>query len=171
LGTVAPIDNAWRSPFIGKSIADAANFVRNAPKPPKPLCRRFFAVLQKDFYGKSGMVLVCRISPGDVEDEIEGDCNKEEGVKGFKSAGRSLICKVVSDEKQRSVADDEVLQITSAMGDVHVAKQADGVVSSENKNEDEFKVEMLGYKADQLGTFFSAFERFFWWDCAGADMA
>jgi hypothetical protein len=168
---MAPIDNAWRSPFVGKSIADAANFIRNAPKPPKPLCRRFFAVLQKNFYEKSGMVLICRISPGDVEDEIEGDYNKEEGVKSFKNAGRSLICKVVSDEKQRSVADDGVSQVTSAMGDVDVTAQTDGVASSEDRSEGEFKVEMIGYKADELGTFFSVFERFFWWDCGGADMA
>ena len=57
------------------------------------------------------------------------------------------------------------------MSDVHVTAQTDGVASCEDQGEGEFKVEMIGYKADQLGTFFSAFERFFWWDCGGADMA
>lgn len=112
MGSIAPIDNAWRSPFVGKSIADAAKFIRNAPKPPKALCKRLFAVLQSDFYEKSGIVLVCRISPGDVEDEIEGDCTKEEGVQSFKNVGRSLICRVVSDGKQRSVVDDGVSHVT-----------------------------------------------------------
>ena len=165
------IDDAWRSLFVGKSIADAANFVRNAPKPQKPLSRRFFAVLQKEFYEQSGMSLVGRISPGHVEVEIEGDCNKEDGVESFKHTGRSPMCKVVSDEKQRSVADDGISHTTSAMGEINVIAQNDGVASFEDFGESELKVEMIGYKADEPGIFFSGFERFFWWDCGGADIA
>ena len=167
MGTMAPIDDAWRSPFVGKSIADAANFVRSAPKPQKPLSRRFFAVLQKEFYEQTGMALICRISPGDVEDAIEGDYNKEEGVESFKHAGRSLMCKAVSG---RPAADGGVSQVTAAMSNVNVTPQDDRVANSGGQDGGEFKVEMIGYKADSLGLFFTDFDRFYWWDCGGADM-
>ena len=171
LGTKPPIDSAWQSPFVGKSIADVANFVRNTPKPPKPLSRRFFAVLQKDFFEQSDMMLICRISPGDDKDEIEGDWNKEQGVEGFKEAGRSLICKATSYGLGHVAAADGVTSLTSAMDDVKVSSSTGG--GEENTDKDpteEFKVEMIGYPADHVGTFFSASDRFYWWDYAGGDI-
>ncbi|KAK4495098.1 hypothetical protein PRZ48_013425 [Zasmidium cellare] len=62
-GTVKPpIDPSWRSPFVGKTLKQAARFVRNAPK---PLCRTFFAVLVKERYEKDGCVRICKIVIGE----------------------------------------------------------------------------------------------------------
>jgi hypothetical protein len=94
-------------PFVGKSIEDAANFIRNAPKPPKPLSKRFFAVLQKEFYEQSNRMLICRISTGDdAEDGLEGDENNAEGLRSFKEEGRSLMCKISPDVQQCTTSDD-----------------------------------------------------------------
>lgn len=46
-------------------MRDALNFIRNAPKPPKPLCKVFCAVLQKDRFEQHDQLLICR--------EVEGE--------------------------------------------------------------------------------------------------
>ncbi|KAK4507120.1 hypothetical protein PRZ48_000854 [Zasmidium cellare] len=66
-GTAAPIDAGWQSPFLGKTTQDALTFVRNAPKPPKPLCKLFFAVLEKERYEQHGQLLVCKAADGEVQ--------------------------------------------------------------------------------------------------------
>lgn len=62
--TRAPIDSAWRSPFLGKSLQDAKTFVKEAPK---PLCRTFFAVLDKQRYEDNDEIRLCKI----VDDEVQ----------------------------------------------------------------------------------------------------
>lgn len=42
MATRPPIDSEWASPFLGKTLEEAAEFVKNGPK---PLCKVFFAVL------------------------------------------------------------------------------------------------------------------------------
>ncbi|KAF2170362.1 hypothetical protein M409DRAFT_19182 [Zasmidium cellare ATCC 36951] len=39
MATKPPIDPGWTSPFLGKTLEEAAEFVKNAPK---PLCQVFF---------------------------------------------------------------------------------------------------------------------------------
>lgn len=111
------------------------------------------------------MMLICRISPGDDKDKIEGDWNKEQGNQAFKDAGRSLICKAIS-------ANDGITKLTSAMDDVNVSASSGGLEEDTDKNqiEAEFKVDMIGYPADHVGTFFSASDRFYWWDYEGGDI-
>ena len=60
-GTRPTVEASWRSPFIGKSLAEAVAWVRGVPKPPKPVCKKFFAVLQKDLYESKGEVLICKV--------------------------------------------------------------------------------------------------------------
>ncbi|KXS95496.1 hypothetical protein AC578_8802 [Pseudocercospora eumusae] len=64
VGTVPPVDASWQSPFIGKTIQEAAEFVQNAPK---PLCKVFFAVLEKGRYEKDNKVTICKIVHGEVQ--------------------------------------------------------------------------------------------------------
>lgn len=52
-GTLAPVDPNWRSPFVGSSVEEVTAFIRAAPKPPKPLCKRFFAVLKRSASSKA----------------------------------------------------------------------------------------------------------------------
>lgn len=66
-GTEAPVDAEWQSPFLDKSVQDAMVFIRDVPKPPKPLCKLFFAVLQKDRYEQHGQLLVCKAVDGEVQ--------------------------------------------------------------------------------------------------------
>ena len=77
------MDQSWTSPFVGKSIEDVANFVRNAPKPPKPLCKTFFAVMQKDLYDRKGKLFIYKILPvggekDQEEDEEDGSEDEED---------------------------------------------------------------------------------------------
>ncbi|KAL1585713.1 hypothetical protein WHR41_05936 [Cladosporium halotolerans] len=79
-GTSSPIDPAWRSPFVGKTPADVTAFIRNTPKPPKPLCKAYYALLQKDLYEERGYLLICKVIEGKRDPEtipIEG---KEAGL-------------------------------------------------------------------------------------------
>jgi len=67
-GTKEPIDTNWSSPFIGKTVRDAVDFIRNAPKPPKPLNKRFCAVVTRDAL-QEGEVLICKSLDFDSEQE------------------------------------------------------------------------------------------------------
>jgi len=62
-GNRSPVDQNWQSLFVGKSLADAANFVRNAPKPPKPLCTELFAVLRKERFQEIWQVTLLQDPP------------------------------------------------------------------------------------------------------------
>lgn len=66
-GTDIPVDPSWHSPFIGKSAADAVEFIRNAPKPPKPLCKSYYALLKKDIHEEHGYLLICKAIDGESE--------------------------------------------------------------------------------------------------------
>lgn len=134
-GNKSPVNPDWQSPFIGKSIEEAANFVRNAPKPPKPLCKELFAVLQKDRFQRSGELLFCRIFP--VGGQVDMTENEIEGAEGYRRAGRSIMCKVISGEGQHE---------------------------NGNTSEGEFEVQMVEMEANQVGTNFSVFERHTWWE-------
>jgi hypothetical protein len=65
------VKETWRSPFIGSSIQEVAAFVEAAPKPPKPLCKRFFAVLQKEQYEQHKTLLIYKILDAPVDDSGE----------------------------------------------------------------------------------------------------
>ncbi|KAF2124608.1 hypothetical protein P153DRAFT_390646 [Dothidotthia symphoricarpi CBS 119687] len=61
-GTVPPIDEHWRSPFIGKTALDAVSFLKSLPD-DRSIDWHYFAVLGSDYKGR-GMVTIYRI--GDV---------------------------------------------------------------------------------------------------------
>lgn len=71
-GTLAPINTKWRSSFIGKTIPNVSAFIRNAPKPPKPLDKRYCAVLNKDEF-EVGQFLICKSLEGESDNEDEGE--------------------------------------------------------------------------------------------------
>lgn len=79
-GTSSPIDPAWRSPFVGKTPADAIAFIRNAPKPPKPLCKAYCALLQKALYEEKGYLLMCKAIEGKRDPETIPVEGKEAGL-------------------------------------------------------------------------------------------
>jgi hypothetical protein len=60
-GTLGPVDSNWRSPFVGSSVEEVAAFIKVAPKPPKPLCKRFFAVLRKEQFEQNKQLLIYKI--------------------------------------------------------------------------------------------------------------
>jgi hypothetical protein len=66
-GTAGPIDAEWISPFIGQTVREALSFIQNAPKLPKPLCKVFCAVLQKDQFEQHGQLLICKGVGGDLQ--------------------------------------------------------------------------------------------------------
>lgn len=68
-GNRAPISEQWKSPFIGETLRQIGAFIRNAPKPSKPLCNEICAVLTKEPYEERGEILICKIPP--VGDESE----------------------------------------------------------------------------------------------------
>lgn len=60
-GTTPTVEPSWRSPFAGKSLAEVATWMRGIPKPPKAVCKPFFAAVQKDLYEQRGMILICKV--------------------------------------------------------------------------------------------------------------
>jgi hypothetical protein len=137
-GNRSPVDSNWQSPFVGKTIAEAANFVRNAPKPPKPLCTELFAVLQKDRFQRNGKLLFCRIFP--EGGQVNMTENEISGAEWYKKNDRSLMCKITPGEGQH-----------------------------DNVDLGEFEVQMIEMNANQVGTFFSLFERPTWWQFGDCD--
>jgi hypothetical protein len=138
LATKCPIDSSWRSPFVGNSIEDAANFVRNAPKPPKPLNKSWFAVMQKQAFEKNGRLLNCKILP--IGGEVDLSENEEDRTEQFRGDGMSLMCKIQSD-KQQKVGDDSV----------------------KGEDEGEFELQMLQYEAGELGNWNGSDDAKYWW--------
>lgn len=66
-GTRPGIETTWQSPFVGKTLAEVAAWVSGIPKPPKAVCKTFFAVLKKELYELQGMVLMCKVVEGETE--------------------------------------------------------------------------------------------------------
>lgn len=64
-GTTAPIDEDWQSPF--STLQEAVAFVRNIPKPPKPLCKVFCAVLDKERYLQHGQLLFVKVDEAEPQ--------------------------------------------------------------------------------------------------------
>ncbi|EON67541.1 hypothetical protein W97_06909 [Coniosporium apollinis CBS 100218] len=58
-GTKAPIDKDWKSPFIGRTLRECADFLRKAPSSAW-LDRNFFAVVEEHTLDK-GVITLCRI--------------------------------------------------------------------------------------------------------------
>jgi hypothetical protein len=72
MGTTAPIDSDWSSPFIGKTIPELAAIVQSVPQ---PLNRKHFAVLDPAEYERNKQVMVYNI----VGQEPQGiPCTVEE---------------------------------------------------------------------------------------------
>lgn len=61
------MDVEWQSPFLGQTVHDALAFIRNAPKPPKPLCKAFCAVLQNDRFEQHDQLLICTHFDGELQ--------------------------------------------------------------------------------------------------------
>lgn len=70
-GTPSTVSSAWRSPFIGASLQDIAAFIVTAPKPPKPLCKEYFAVLEKQRYEQDKKLLIYKNM--EPSTEIQGE--------------------------------------------------------------------------------------------------
>jgi hypothetical protein len=66
-GTKTPLNPAWRSPFVGKTLADAVAWIRGNSKPPKAANKVYFAVLQKELYEADGDVPMCKVIEGESE--------------------------------------------------------------------------------------------------------
>lgn len=66
-GTQAAVDASWQSPFATRSLSEIATWVRGIPKPSKAICKRYFAVVQKNLYEQHGQVLMCKIIKGQGE--------------------------------------------------------------------------------------------------------
>lgn len=62
-GTSPNVDASWKTPFNGKTVQDAVAWMRGIPK-PKPVNRKYCAVLTKDSYEngvhKAGDVFICK---------------------------------------------------------------------------------------------------------------
>lgn len=48
-------------------MEDAAAFVRDAPKPPKPLCKTFCVMLKKDEYEEHGRLLFVKVDENELQ--------------------------------------------------------------------------------------------------------
>ncbi|KXT07934.1 hypothetical protein AC579_6696 [Pseudocercospora musae] len=66
-GTQDDVDENWRSPFAGASIQEAVEYLRNVLKPRKPLCKKYFALLERQRYERHGQLLICNIVNGEVQ--------------------------------------------------------------------------------------------------------
>lgn len=61
------VDAGWISWWAGKALQEAADFVRNAPKPPKALNKVLFVVLDKEQHDAHKWLTVCKVVEGEVQ--------------------------------------------------------------------------------------------------------
>jgi hypothetical protein len=73
--TITPVDPAWRSHFLSKTIPDVVAYMRATPKPPKPLNKTFCAVLTKEGL-ELGQIFICKSLEG--EPHLESDSEDED---------------------------------------------------------------------------------------------
>ena len=66
-GTEVPIEENWRSPFIGATLDDVAEYLRGVPKPPKSLCKTYFVVLDLQLYEQRDLLMIYNIEDGILE--------------------------------------------------------------------------------------------------------
>ena len=67
-GTHALVEETWRSLFIETSVEDAAEDLRSVPEPKKPLCKTYFAVLDRQRYEENDQIMIYNM----VGDEVQG---------------------------------------------------------------------------------------------------
>jgi hypothetical protein len=142
--TSCPIASDWRSPFVGKSIEYATNFVRNAPKPPKPLNKTWFAVMEAGDFGDGVAITLCKNLP--VGGEVDLSENEQARTEQFRTSGNPLICKIKSDKQQNFVED-----------------QAKGEGEGEGEDEGEFEVQMQSMETGDLGPWIGSDDARYWW--------
>jgi hypothetical protein len=76
------VPDAWKSPFVGRSLNFVRSWIHWIPKPPKRINKTFFVVLQKDLYEREGKVLICRV-PGKRGRRVQTIPVKPEEVNRF----------------------------------------------------------------------------------------
>ena len=55
------VPDAWKSPFVGRSLGFASSWIAWIPKPPKRINKTYFVVLQRELWEREGRVLVCKV--------------------------------------------------------------------------------------------------------------
>ncbi|KAK4612182.1 hypothetical protein CLAFUW4_12746 [Fulvia fulva] len=60
-GTYQPIDEDWYSPGVGATIEEVKEYIQSVPKPPKPLSKVHFAILDRDRYERHDQILICKV--------------------------------------------------------------------------------------------------------------
>ncbi|KAL1582970.1 hypothetical protein WHR41_08246 [Cladosporium halotolerans] len=149
LGTSFPIDTDWRSPFIGKTVPDAITFIRNAPKPPKPLSKRFCAVVTRKCL-ENELVLICK----SLEDEIESDSDEDD-------SGNDIA---INDEGSPILSSDRfMMQAEGGKG----IRFSDGTERTEKQalqelGDDYDGIQVIPTPDDEVGMFHYGFERIEW---------
>lgn len=157
LGTSFPVDADWHSPFIGKTVPDAITFIKNAPKPPKPLSKRFCAVVTKE-YLEEGLILICK----SLEDEIESDSDEDDNDNDFANLQTS------EDEE-----DDEGSPSMRSDGFMMQAEGGNGIRFSDGTERTEKQalrelgndydgIQVIPTPDDEVGMFHYGFERIEW---------
>lgn len=66
-GTYQPIDEDWYSPGVGATIEEVKEYIQSVPKPPKPLSKVHFAILDRDRYERHDQILICKIEGEKVQ--------------------------------------------------------------------------------------------------------
>lgn len=79
-----PLPSDWRSPFVGKSIPELVAFMRNVPKPPKPLNTRFCAIVRQADLDE-GCIWICKSLEGEIRRHKHPSDDEESEVEDLAS--------------------------------------------------------------------------------------
>jgi len=61
-GTEADVvPDAWKSPFVGRSLGFVSSWIVWIPKPPKRINKTYFVALQRELWEGEGRVLICKV--------------------------------------------------------------------------------------------------------------
>ena len=81
------VDSNWRSPWVGKSLDDVAEFVKDIDRATKGISRSYFAILQKGLDEQDYDVRICK-TPNDAvgRTEVQSAPYQADAISGFFAA-------------------------------------------------------------------------------------
>jgi hypothetical protein len=154
--TVTPVDPAWRSHFLSKTIPDVVAYMRATPKPPKPLNKTFCAVLTKEGL-ELGQIFICKSLEG--EPRLESDSEDEdvdELVDEYMDGTPAYIPEPGSFE--------ELLSSNAGEGpdDVRIKKRRTIKQALRALDDDYEGIQVIPTDEDKVGEFHYIFPRYRW---------
>lgn len=170
-----PLPEDWRSPFVGKTIPEVVAFMRNVPKPPKPLNTRFCAILRQEHLAE-GCVYICKSLEGEVQQddsvasdgkadseiadaEVADDDDDSDIDMGIREGCDPMLAMVLEAEREMIKENRRETRAERLAG--NTGKEVDDKTKPKHENDFE-NVQLIPTSNDMISLFLDGFEHERW---------